>query len=180
MKLLQLNFTEIPLLTDKPNIIVESQEYGQLSDFRFNVVVPDAVADELAANTSIRVIEDKGRTIGFWQRLGGKGVYEPKLAPLQAFSKNVLPILIKCTPAQLSFTGKTWNDILLSMPNKEENTQIFNLSISDSNTTVAESNPIAESDTTTTTTTTTTTQKESSRKTKTGSKKTTRKKKSTV
>jgi hypothetical protein len=170
MKLLQLNFTEIPLLTDKPNIIVESQEYGQLSDFRFNVVVPDAVADELTANTPIRIIEDKGRTIGFWQRLGGKGVYEPKLAPLQAFSKNVLPIIVKCTPAQLSFTGKTWNDIILSMPNKEENTQIFNLSISDSNTTVAESNPIAERDTT----------NKSSRKTKTGSKKTTRKKKSTV
>lgn len=151
MKLLQLTHAQLPLLKDKAHIIVESQEYGQITDFRFHAVVPDDVADSLS-NSGIRCIQDKGRTVGFWQRLGAHGVLSPNLVRLMGFPINVERILVDATPAKISFEGDTWNDIILGMPNRERNAEIFNLVVSNVK----------------------------SRKTKTGSKKSTDKKKAST
>lgn len=116
MKLLQTTQNGLKALDGMRYLIVESQEYGQPSDFRYNVAVSEPTSKKLLLLDDFRLIKDTGRTVGFWQRLGGKGIYKVDLVKLQKFSPNVERILLNCKEATINFSGKTWNAIIKSMP----------------------------------------------------------------
>lgn len=119
MKILQLGSADLQHLTGLRNIIVESQPYGQPTDFIYHVVLNDANADELIQNHGIREIEDKGRTVGFYQNLGGGGIYATHaISSLSCpdIPDRIRDILARQKEATLSFEGKTWKEIIGNMP----------------------------------------------------------------
>lgn len=120
MKLLQFTNPQLVYLQDveKPlkYLIVESQEYGNVDDFRYHIFVPNELGQHLIENKSVREIKDTGRTVGFWQRLGGRGVYLSKQAPLAGFRPALAELLSRRPDATLSFKGKTWRTIIKSIP----------------------------------------------------------------
>lgn len=116
MKLLQIDNSALRGLESRRFLIVESQEYGQPTDFLFHVVVNNKNAKELLKLNGVREIKDTGRTVGFWQRLGGKGVYHPELVTVNGFRDGLCKVLGKCKEAKIGFEGKTWKAIIKSMP----------------------------------------------------------------
>lgn len=118
MKIRQFSKAEISKLSDTENdaiLIVESQPYGQDDDIAFNAVLPDEL-DENFSNRKIgRSIKDAGRTTGFFQQLGGSGVFNPTKASYH-FPKQVGDILSRMNPARISIEGETWAEILPKVP----------------------------------------------------------------
>jgi hypothetical protein len=118
MKLYQVNKTEIETLKASKIVIlvVESQNYGMDDEFLYHIVV--SLQDMEAFNELGigRPIEDKGRTSGFWQNLGGSGIYSTKTVIMQGFSANLTKLLANQPEAKVNFSGESWEEILRSMP----------------------------------------------------------------
>lgn len=121
MRLLQLTETEykkVATLAIKSGdfVIVESQVFGQPSDFRYHAACSDTVASILEQNHVGRPIADNGRTLGFWQNCGGKGVLNIKSVSTLHFSAEVVRIVKQCNEAEIRFNAPTWKEILAMMP----------------------------------------------------------------
>lgn len=117
MKILSFGHSELSVIPpDTPYLILESQNYGSPDDRKYHVLVNDANGNKLIRDCFIREIEDKGRTSGFWQNVGGSGVYAVHAVALQGFSPKLTDIISRRAEATLSFTGKTWKEIVTSMP----------------------------------------------------------------
>jgi len=127
MKLYQLNKKEMLALQDWniAHLVVESQNYGAESELLYHIIV--SLKDEEAFNKlSIgRLIEDKGRTSGFWQNLGGSGIYATKTVAIQSFSPNLTKLLAKQPEAKVNFSGESWEEILRSMPLHDAVKELF-------------------------------------------------------
>lgn len=120
MKILQADIRQYHQIRQyrKRILIVESQVYGQDDDLIFHIACSNEIADELKHTFFLREIPDTGRTPGFWQNLGGSGVYKPKSVVPTFFSPRIATILRNKAEAQLSYTGATWRDIIASFPAK--------------------------------------------------------------
>lgn len=132
MIITQLTAKELQKVQDLKDsfLIVESQVYGQISDFRYNVVSSKNLIEEFEKRGIGRTIQDTGRTPGFWQNLAGKGIYcssRPSLIDFQNYPVNVSKILKKCKEAMLTITGKTWSQILSDCPFNTEFKTILGL-----------------------------------------------------
>lgn len=101
-------------------LVVESQVYGQISDFLYHVASSKDLVDEFGKRGIGRAIKDTGRTPGFWQNLAGSGIYKVSLVNLQNYPKNVSKILLECDEAKLTYTGKTWKEIINLCPFNNE------------------------------------------------------------
>lgn len=125
MQILQLQQKHLTALRDFRFLIVESQEFGQPSDFRYHTVVNNNTAVTLMTSPltymhDVRIVKDEGRTIGYWQRVGGKGVFRPDLAKVVGFPTNIQNILGKCQQSIIRVEGKTWKAILKSIITNDE------------------------------------------------------------
>lgn len=118
MNLVELTKQELDAVQDLKDsfLIVESQVYGQLSDFRYHLICNKQIADEFQKRNIGRAIKDTGRTCGFWQNLGGNGIYRVDLIHLEGYPENLIKILSKCSETKLTYVGKTWKDILNLCP----------------------------------------------------------------
>jgi hypothetical protein len=127
MKLYQLNKLEFIALQDWKIVylLVESQNYGKQNELLYHIIV--SLKDEEAfKKLSIgRPIEDSGRTVGFWQNLGGSGVYGTKTVIVQGFSANLTQLLAGQPEATISFSGESWEEILRSIPEKFIDHKLF-------------------------------------------------------
>jgi hypothetical protein len=114
MNFIELTAAELQKVQDLKDsfLIVESQVYGQVSDFRYHIAFGENLVEEFEKREIGRVIKDSGRTIGYWQNLAGKGVYKPNLVSLQNYPDNVSKILKTREEARLTVTSKTWVEII--------------------------------------------------------------------
>jgi len=119
MKILQLRHSEIPCLSEMRYLVVESQIFGQEEDFRYHVAMSNKSADALIKEYFVREIKDTGRTVGFWQNAGGKGIFRPDaVSSVTMFElpDRVIERLKKLPPATISFGGTTWKEIIEKLP----------------------------------------------------------------
>ena len=120
MRLYQLNHKEFLELKNSPHknfLLVESQVFGQQSEFLYHIACSNELAIWLTTQELGRKIQDKGRTIGFWQNLGGKGIYKKtQSGAAMIFAPKLVAVLQKCKEAEVRFEAPTWEEIIETMP----------------------------------------------------------------
>lgn len=123
MNIYQLTRKELDeLKAEKPfrYILLESQVFGVAKEHIFHIAIP--LDTTLSAG---RKIVDKGRSVGYWQNTGGEGIFKPRSAGVQGFSKDVYTTILSQPDAILSFEGATWEEIVRSMPFTDEHKVMF-------------------------------------------------------
>lgn len=93
---------------------LETQPYGQKKDKRYHFVVTKTLQDILIEKSIGRKITDSGRTPGYWQNLGGSGVYRAEGAFLT--TNATVAKIVKGMKSELHFQGKTWQTIINQIP----------------------------------------------------------------
>jgi hypothetical protein len=119
MRLYQLNHGDFNALKQSPYrdfLLVECQVFGQQEHFLYHVVVSNELADTFDAESIGREIIDTGRTVGFWQNLGGKDVLGSQLASTLNFPEEVIRVVRDCKEATIRFNAPTWEKVILMMP----------------------------------------------------------------
>lgn len=91
-------------------LLLELQPYGIKEEQLFHFAFPENLSLSFG-----RQITDRGRTTGFWQSLGGSGVYKPKMASL-TFSNNLYKIISSAKEADIDVSGDTWVKVIEQLP----------------------------------------------------------------
>lgn len=129
MKLFQLKPDDVKKFATNERairaIVVESQNYGNPEDLLYHLAVSDESAELMKELELGREIEDKGRTVGFWQNLGGEGIHKPALAALSGFPEKLASILGQQPESKISIPGATWAEIIENAPFTREVKDVY-------------------------------------------------------
>lgn len=107
--------------------LLESQVYGQDEDLRYRVAVSDSFAEIKIG----REVKDEGRTVGFWQNLGGTGLYKPDSANPLYFTERLARYIKSRPSGVITVIGETWAAILLQMPLSENARSLLAITVPD-------------------------------------------------
>lgn len=96
-------------------LLLESQPYGTPDEQLFVCALTEDTEEQF--NHLGIILNDTGRTGGFFQNKGASGVLHPQLAPF-AITPNAAKIVKGMPNATIHFEGETWAEILTNISEK--------------------------------------------------------------